>query len=84
MVCTYITAENARKLVEDAKSLNGEFLKEETIDILKTIEVNATIGKEYVWYDKEIRSVIVDRLKSLGYKVKIIPDHGSTSTEISW
>ncbi len=63
----------ARKAVDDAQSLHGEFMKRETNDVLASIKLKAESGESYLTYAYE-HKVIVARLEALGFNVKVTHD----------
>ena len=66
-------ASDARKLTEEAKSLQGEFLKKETEQILALIQTSASKGLESIM-TSQTHEVVQKRLRELGYKVKHTSD----------
>jgi hypothetical protein len=83
----YLTAGAAAALVEEARSLQGEHLKQKTLTILASVKNKASKGETTVsFYDVEsINQVIVDRLKSLGYTVTVDrSQRDGDSLTVSW
>lgn len=79
-------ANYARKLTEDAQSLQGDFLREETDKILKAIEAAAAKGLNEVW-TSSTQEVIQRRLKILGFTVilnRAFDQRDSDSLTVSW
>ena len=70
---TQFNAAQARKLVNDAYTAQGEYLREETEKCLKAIEVAAKRGVGAMCY-YNTDEVIVARLKELGFTVKVMHD----------
>lgn len=69
----YLTAQQARRLVDEAHAAGGEYLKEETARCLKDIELAAKTGKASMTY-YNTDQVIVVRLKALGFGIEVIYD----------
>jgi hypothetical protein len=69
----YLTADDARKLADNALQLQGEFLRAETENALKLVKEAAEQGEAsvHVYFSHK---VVFDRLKALGYTVKAVSD----------
>lgn len=70
----FITVEEARKLVEDAKSLNGTYMRAETEKVFNIIRSAAEAGKSEVWIDGALDKVVINRITMLGFDVNICGD----------
>jgi hypothetical protein len=62
------SAQEARKLTEDARSMDGEYLREQTNKILNDIRTISVKGGDSLQAGK-LDDVVSQRLKNLGYKV---------------
>lgn len=77
----------ARSLAEQAKSITGEYLRQQTIDLLEYIKSDAERGSctMCVTESRYMDSVILARLRDLGFDVK---EHSNQrdgdSVTISW
>lgn len=80
----FITVEEARKLVEDAKSLNGTYKKEETDKVLALIRYAAEAGKSEVCINGSLDKVVINRITMLGFDVNICGDQRDPGVTISW
>lgn len=78
------TAVEARKLVDDAQSTNGVYMREETNMILNEIKAAAEKGKSTITvYFTD--TIVINRLTNLGYIVKVINDQRDGDfTVITW
>lgn len=81
-------AKKARANTDAARSVNGDYLRKETNNILTILEV-ASKSKDSHTFGGRLDKVIVDRLKILGFKVveydgdsREPQDYGSVT--ISW
>jgi hypothetical protein len=61
-------AQEARKLTEDARSMEGEYMREQTTKVLNDIKTVAVRGGDSFRAGK-LDDVVSQRLKNLGYKV---------------
>ena len=79
-----MTAQQARIKTDEVRSINGEFLRKETDDILSKIASSASRGADWIQTSRT-DSVIIARLKHLGYNVKETNDQrdGNFLT-VSW
>lgn len=81
-----LTAADARKLTQQAQSLNGSYKRAETDKILQTIQITAAMGKaETNAFDTD--EVIQMRLKALGFTVKYVPGYDQRDSpylQITW
>jgi hypothetical protein len=77
-------AEDARKMVKDAQSLDGEYKRNETIAILENIKEAAGRGLSNITVSNT-DGIVEARLNCLGYETKITyePRDGDYMT-ISW
>lgn len=83
----YMTADSARELTKNAKKLNSEYAKKETLSVLKTVASNAEQAQNActVSLPYEHAGVIIARLKELGYWVKVNSDpRGDETYTINW
>ena len=80
----FITVEEARKLVEDAKSLNGTYMRAETEKVFNIIRSAAEAGKSEVWIDGALDKVIIGRLFTQRFAVNICSDQHDPGATISW
>jgi hypothetical protein len=71
---TQFNASAARELTTQAQSLNGQYLRKETDDILDAIQTAAHAGKSSI-DTSYTAQVIQDRLATLGFKVKFNPEY---------
>jgi len=80
----YLTAQDARKLYEEAHSLEGEYMREETTRILDDIRHAALKGKGAI-SSTRTDQIIVKRLRHLGYSVEVIDDQRDGNyLNVSW
>ena len=70
---TYLSAQEARKLTQDAHSLDGAYMRHETDRIIDNIGLAAKAGKSEITVDST-NEIISARLGNLGYQVKITRD----------
>lgn len=71
---TPFNATAARELTTRAQSLDGQYLRKETDDILYAIRAEAHAGKSSI-DTAYTAQVIQDRLVALGFKVKFNPEY---------
>lgn len=78
------SAQEARKLVENANSLDGDYMRAETIEILGYIRAAASKGQSSI-STCSTDKIIEARLKNMGYTTKVTSDQrdGDYMT-ISW
>lgn len=83
----YPTAAEMRKISNNATGINGKYLRKETDEVMRLIEIEAnegfdklTVGSDYC------NKVIVARLISLGYNANIISEEmsGIDYLSINW
>ena len=72
MTDNFLTAAQARTMVETARSLQGEYLKKDTALLLSQISDLARAGKESIMLSS-LDPIITMRLRSLGYEVTVVP-----------
>lgn len=78
-------ASEALKLAEAARSLDGEYKRKETNDILGQIKVQASIGNVKIYVYDSIDPIVVNRLRVLGYIVKETNDQrDGYMAEVIW
>lgn len=76
----------AREATRQAQTLDGQYLRKETDDILNTIKTVAQAGKSST-SSTHTNEAIVKRLESLGYAVNHVPSYGQREPayiSISW
>jgi hypothetical protein len=80
-----MNAAEALDLATAARSLDGEYKREETNEVLKTIKANAKVGNlGCIIYDL-IDPIVVNRLRILGYAVRESEDQrDGYMAEITW
>lgn len=85
MVTEYYTASQAAADVKDARDLDGDYLKKETITVLATIESLALRGIDCKSFDG-LHDIIISRLICLGFKCSKYAGSGRDPSyhEISW
>ena len=82
---TYLTAKEAAALAQEAQSIKGSFMRKDTDKILESISLCAREGKNECQIAFPLHKIVQDRLKHLGYSVKIHSDQREGSwTVISW
>jgi len=78
------TAAKARGLSESAQSINGDYLLDETNEILHAIQDSASMGWVQEWFCRTDK-VIVERLTFLGYSVEVFSDQrDGPMMKVSW
>lgn len=81
----YLTAKEAGKIAEDTKAIDGSFMRADTDRIMEEIEKLARCGELKMTASFGLHKVIQDRLKQLGYSVKVTSDQRDGDwTTISW
>jgi hypothetical protein len=81
----YLTAKQASAIALDAQSIKGSYLRGETDRIMEQIALLAAEGATECTAAFVLHKIIQDRLKHLGYTVKITSDQRDGSyTVISW
>ena len=67
----YMNASQARVLSDTARTLNGEYLREKTSQILATIKLVATKGEVSMQLYEQLDKVVEGRLHELGYTIYV-------------
>ena len=83
----FLTVEEARKLTAEARTLQGEYKREQTKVMLLGVKKAAEQGKNSVtlYHADCTDQVIIDRIKGLGYTVTVFSDQrDGDSMTISW
>ena len=78
----YMNAAQARVLSGEARTLNGEYLREKTLQILACIESAATAGSESIQVYEQLDKIVEGRLRELGYNIYIY--HATNSRDDSY
>lgn len=73
MSTEYLNAGDARKLADDAVSLNSAYLRDVMEKVMKTITDRAAVGETCATFGTA-EPVIVTRLKQLHYEVTVTQD----------
>tara|TARA_R110000868_G_scaffold139065_2_gene353796 strand:- start:194 stop:448 length:255 start_codon:yes stop_codon:yes gene_type:complete len=81
----YVTAAEANAMAKEAQSIDGAYMREETDFLMLKIVELAVKGETHCAVYERIDSVVIDRIKYLGYKVVISDTQfGGYSCTISW
>lgn len=68
----FFSASDASKLTEQAKSLNGRYLRNETLQILNLIKIGAESGRSSIDVQGTLLDpVIKQRLQNLNYQIVV-------------
>lgn len=81
----YVTAAEARVMALEAQSIDGAYMRKETDFIMKNIIERAASGQTTLAVFENIDNVVINRVKHLGYDIKIYDDQrDGQSCTISW
>jgi len=83
----YFTAANAKVLAEAARTLDGAYMRDKTLQILALVEKEATKGNQSLQIYEKLDKVLEGRLIELGYSVCVyhaVDQRDDSYFTVSW
>jgi hypothetical protein len=83
----YFTAANAKALAETARTLDGAYMRDKTLQILAGIEKEATKGNQSLQIYEKLDKVLEARLIELGYSIYVyhaVDQRDDSYFTVSW